>query len=105
MDRREERRDCPTSVVERYAENFHENFSAEMPIKYAPMKKFHLMKVARRRKSALKIFHTSAVRQKTKKAKGKSERREWGEGRDAHNEGFCQRRQQDMTRLRTVCRP
>lgn len=80
MDRREERRDCPTSVVERYAENFHENFSAEMPIKYAPMKKFHLMKVARRRKSALKIFHTSAVRQKTKKAKGKSERREWGVG-------------------------
>lgn len=80
MDRREERRDCPTSVVERYAENFHENFSAEMPIKYPPMKKFHLMKVARRRKSALKIFHTSAVRQKTKKAKGKSERREWGVG-------------------------
>lgn len=63
------RRDCPTSAVEQYAKHFHENFSAEMPIKYAAMKKFHLMKVASKRKSALKIFHTSAVRQKTKKAK------------------------------------
>lgn len=62
------------------------------------MKKFHLMKVASKRKSALKIFHTSAVRQKTKKAKGEIRG-------DAHSEGFCQRRQQDMTRLRTVCRP
>lgn len=84
----------------RYAGDFHENFFfAENANKIRTKRKIPFDEGSQKKEECSKnISHF-------RRAPKDKERNEREGDREIEREGFCQRRQQDMTRLRTVCRP